>query len=180
MEESMVETRSVSKILVHESFSEPVQYDNDIALLRLDKRLKFRVDVAPICMPPSGDQFTGGLGRVTGWGHTKEGGPTSMELLETHVAVMANSACHNYPGYSADKVTSNMMCAGVMGGGRDTCQGDSGGSLIIEDWQERMFQAGIVSWGIGCARPNRPGVYTRVNAYLPWIIKHTREACYCY
>lgn len=57
-----------------------------------------------------------------GWGHTMEGGPASMELLETYVAVLTNSECHRWSGYGPSKVTDNMMCAGVMGGGRDTCQ----------------------------------------------------------
>ncbi|KAG8319392.1 hypothetical protein J6590_059428 [Homalodisca vitripennis] len=122
MAESTVEVRKVARILVHEGFNQGVKYNNDIALLKLDRRLEFRVAVAPICLPYPDEQFSQALGRVTGWGHTKEGGPSSMELRETHVAVMSNSACHLRAGYGPTKVTANMMCAGLMEGGRDTCQ----------------------------------------------------------
>ncbi|KAH9379878.1 hypothetical protein HPB48_013782 [Haemaphysalis longicornis] len=49
-------------------------------------------------------------------------------------------------------------------------QGDSGGPLTV--WSPtygRSLQVGIVSYGIGCARPNEPSQYTRVHGYLDWI-----------
>lgn len=60
-----------------------------------------------------------------------------------------------------------VICAGLMSGGKDSCQGDSGGGLICED---RL--AGIVSWGFKCALPNYPGIYTNVYRYKDWIDKN--------
>ncbi|GFY53216.1 phenoloxidase-activating factor 2, partial [Trichonephila inaurata madagascariensis] len=46
--------------------------------------------------------------------------------------------------------------------------GDGGGPLVCRK-QSRWYQLGVISFGIGCGRRNTPGVYTRVQAFSPWI-----------
>jgi secreted trypsin-like serine protease len=53
-----------------------------------------------------------------------------------------------------------MVCAGYAEGGIDARQGDSGGPLVVGD-----TLIGIVSFGDGCGKAGKPGVYTRVSAY---------------
>ena len=60
-----------------------------------------------------------------------------------------------------------MMCTYTVGA--DACQGDSGGPLIVTLGDGSVVQTGIISWGIGCARVNHPGVHTRVHSYRNWI-----------
>ncbi len=67
------------------------------------------------------------------------------------------------------------VCAGTANGGADSCEGDSGGPMVVKDKNGRYVLAGIISWGIGCGDRNRPGVYTRISEFRNWI---TRNANY--
>lgn len=104
---------------------------------------------------------------IVGWGRTKEGGPTSPKLREVTVPILTNAACaEKYKGEG--KITERMLCAGVPEGQKDSCQGDSGGPLLVVE-SGKFVQAGIVSWGVGCARPEIPGVYTRISKIRSWV-----------
>lgn len=64
--------------------------------------------------------------------------------------------------------------------GKDTCQGDSGGSIDFKDTNTgRFYSLGVVSWGNGCAAVNHPGVYTKLVNYLDWIQTNSPEEVYC-
>ena len=66
-----------------------------------------------------------------------------------------------------------MFCAGYEVGGVDSCQGDSSGPFVAADSSGKMTLIGVTSWGIGCAQKRKPGVYTKVVDFVPWIEKMT-------
>ncbi|KAL7731622.1 hypothetical protein ACLKA6_007975 [Drosophila palustris] len=169
-------TRAVAFAHAHAGY-DPVRLVNDIALLRLDQPVPLVKSMRPVCLPSSPlQQFDFQKAIVAGWGLSHEGGSTSSVLQETTVPIITNAQCRATSYKSM--IVDTMLCAGyVQTGGQDACQGDSGGPLIVPD---RIFRlAGVVSFGYGCAKPNAPGVYTRVSRYLDWIAANTRDACYC-
>ena len=108
---------------------------------------------------------------VTGWGATAEGGPGSIDLLGAEVPIVSNKVCNRPDSYGGN-VTDAMMCAGKRPGGVDSCQGDSGGPLSISI-EGRTTLIGVVSWGEGCARRLKYGIYSRVSTAAPWIASTT-------
>uniref|UniRef100_A0A4W4DWW8 trypsin n=1 Tax=Electrophorus electricus TaxID=8005 RepID=A0A4W4DWW8_ELEEL len=152
---------NVSKIIYYPTYN-PKTYNNDIMLLKLSRMAVLNAYVQPaplqdVDVPPlSGSAVC----TVSGWGVTTiYTFYLSPVLRAVDVDYIAN--CWQYYG---SRVNDNMMCAGSRYGGKDSCQGDSGGPLVCNSTVE-----GIVSWGIGCANPYYPGVYTKVRNYVRWI-----------
>uniref|UniRef100_A0A8C8RV17 Ovochymase-1 n=1 Tax=Pelusios castaneus TaxID=367368 RepID=A0A8C8RV17_9SAUR len=172
LKESTEQVRRVKTILVHPDF-DIVSYDSDIALIHLDGHLEYNTVVRPICLPNTTEPLSSSvLCTMTGWGSTREAdGSLASRLQQTQVPVLENEVCEenyyfNHPG----GITARMICAGfAVSGGQDSCQGDSGGPLVCHNEKEPFILYGIISWGVGCARPKKPGVYTRVRVFLDWI-----------
>ncbi|KAG6926108.1 hepsin, partial [Chelydra serpentina] len=145
---------------------------NDIALVRLAAPLSFTEDVQPVCLPALGQPLPDGkVCTVTGWGNTEYYGQQSGILQEASVPIISTALC-NSPEYYGNQIRPRMFCAGYAEGGTDACQGDSGGPFVCEDGISRTPRwrlCGVVSWGTGCALPQKPGVYTRVGAFHDWI-----------
>jgi secreted trypsin-like serine protease len=162
----------VTQIIPHPDYDD-VSGDSDVALLHL---------AAPASLAPSTVDTIGLVGTsdealvapgtvstVTGWGATsEEDWAGSDALLEVEVPIVSNATC-NAPSSYDGAVTTNMLCAGLNAGGKDSCWGDSGGPLIVPDGSGGWLQAGVVSWGYGCAQPNLYGVYARVSQFENWV-----------
>ncbi|RVE69982.1 hypothetical protein OJAV_G00083040 [Oryzias javanicus] len=161
-------SRTITTLIVHPSYNS-VTFDNDIALLQLSSPVTFNSYISPVCLASTGSTFYSGINTwVTGWGRIGSGVslPSPQTLQEVQVPIVGNRRCKC--SYGASSINDNMVCAGLLEGGKDSCQGDSGGPLVIKQ-NNRWIQAGIVSFGRGCAEPNFPGVYARVSQYETWI-----------
>ncbi|PIO22822.1 hypothetical protein AB205_0095350, partial [Aquarana catesbeiana] len=91
-------------------------------------------------------------------------------LQEVMVPLIDRNTCQKmYTNAGGDiNIQNDQICAGYKEGGKDSCQGDSGGPLVCKV-QGVWYQVGVVSSGIGCAKPNFPGIYTQVTSYQTWI-----------
>ncbi|XP_076380535.1 trypsin-7 [Megalopta genalis] len=155
------------EIITHEMY-DPRDSDYDIALIRLKKPLVYGGRVRPILLAPVADHYQAGTKAVvTGWGVSKSNGRLTNQLRKVEVPLVSNTECAQL--YGTRPITRRMICAGYVNlGGKDACQGDSGGPMV-----QYGKLIGIVSWGIGCARPSYPGVYTRVTVLRSWITENT-------
>ena len=174
------ELLEVESVYVHPNFNW-VTMDNDIAVWKLASS-----SPGPVLMPASQTlthrlENRGSRIKALGYGVTNpDTAETSDVLMKVSVPVLDHEECRSdyYEAYGGasqpltpeEIVTGNMLCAGRAG--KDTCQGDSGGPLVAG-----AFLAGITSWGIGCAEPGRPGVYTRVSEYRTWIRDCKAASC---
>jgi trypsin len=159
-----VEFFTVKKVTVHPNYSTST-LNNDFALLRLDGTSS--ITPVPLDSNNLSNSYSTGKGNLWPIGH----GTTyygsyygSANLLHTEVDYVSNADCVNKYSYGSGDITSNMMCAGKSG--KDSCQGDSGGPLYDKG---NNVLVGVVSWGIGCAYSNYPGVYARISAKYTWI-----------
>ncbi|KAM9211209.1 serine protease 27-like [Dugong dugon] len=149
----------------------------DVALVELEEAVTFTDYIIPVCLPDPSVVFKAGMNcSMTGWGSPSEQDrlPNPRVLQKLAVPIIDTQKCNLL--YSKDKdsdfqpqtIKDDMLCAGFAEGKKDACKGDSGGALVClldQSW----LQAGVISWGEGCARQNRPGVYIRVTAHHDWI-----------
>merc|ERR1712038_1875625 len=106
---------------------------------------------------------------VIGFGTLSAGGSTPSILQEVDVEYVETDECNRWNSYGGDVMDETMFCAGVDGGGKDSCQGDSGDPIFYQKGDGSYSQVGVVSWGQGCADARYPGVYSRVSGVFDWI-----------
>ena len=163
--------RSVDRIVLHPRYGFDFAHDfaHDLALLHLSEPS----DAELVTLLGADDldlAAPGTLGTVIGWGALSEDsseGVLSYDLQQVDLPIVSEEECTSSMGRM---ITENMLCAGYKEGGIDACHGDSGGPLVVPDSNGVWQLAGLVSFGIGCARPTFYGVYTRVSQYHDWIL----------
>uniref|UniRef100_A0A4W4FXW6 Peptidase S1 domain-containing protein n=1 Tax=Electrophorus electricus TaxID=8005 RepID=A0A4W4FXW6_ELEEL len=166
----------VRMVVIPEGYSNP-QGGSDIALVQLSTPVTWSDRIQPVCLPSADLHFKSGtLCYVTGWGDIQEGVSISGTgtLRQVGVPIIDQASCSSmYQIHSSNSdpvvILPDMICAGYKEGGKDSCQGDSGGPLVCSVGNGTWIQAGIVSFGLGCAQRNRPGVYSKVSSFAGFI-----------
>lgn len=159
-----------SKAVPHPNYN-PMTVDNDIALLRLSTPVKFTNYILPACLPSRSLaervlHLNGTQTVVSGWGKPNEtASHYSSALGYIHIPLVDRAECARH---MVNNVTQNVLCAGIIGKVRDACEGDSGGPMMTLH-HNTWFLIGLVSWGEGCGRTDKLGIYTKVSNYLEWI-----------
>lgn len=157
----------IEKIIVHKGFRKMHNVvKNDIALLRLDKRIQFGVKMQPVCLPFGGNDIpeptAESLLTISGWGLTADEKEVPAKRSVT-VSVWETQKCQR--NFDVDE---SHICAVLPG--KNSCNGDSGGPLMNMFKRRRMVIEGIVSFGTrDCSLTDIPGVYSRVRSYGAWL-----------
>jgi secreted trypsin-like serine protease len=171
---------SIANIYIHPMYDEDA-INYDLAIVELVSSVN--APAVQIADPEVTDQLAieNSLATVAGWGgrvgYAPGEGPTSDfpdVLHKVDLFLSTNQECRELLGTTLGRpadttgVTDVMICAAIPEGGKGSCQGDSGGPLVVMVNNEPQ-QVGIVSWGIGCAEPGYPGVFTRVSEFKDWL-----------
>merc|ERR1719427_2091591 len=174
-----VRTRKGIEIIYHEDWifydkTHSKSFHNDLAIIKLNKPLEPSSFVYPICLPKGETPKPGDKCWVTGF--TDDEGETK-ELQQVDLPITTDEECKEaYKKYKHPVNESLMFCAGYKEGGKDSCDGDSGGPLMCQRQDScSWYVFGVVSYGEGCALEDYFGVYTKVTTFEQWITKTIGE-----
>jgi len=163
--------RKVQIVASHPKF-DPKTFEYDLALLRFYEPVVFTPNIIPVCIPEDDEDLVGRDAWVTGWGRLYEDGPLPSKMQKVTLPIINNTECelmYEKAGFR-EHIPHIFICAGYREGGKDSCEGDSGGPMSVQRQDDGRFMlSGVISWGIGCAEKNQPGVYTRISDFREWI-----------
>lgn len=163
-------TAEVERIIIHEEFKSKPTPENSLALLQLKLPLPIE---PPVVTRENFDELLQKQGETgsavaVGWGSFFAAEPPDRLHWQRHLSVRpipSRDCASIFPGY----IKAGVICAFSGFNNIDVCQGFAGGPLMVADARGRFKLLGLVSWAEGCAKPNRPTVYTHITHYLPWI-----------
>ncbi|KAM6927842.1 elastase-1-like [Xenentodon cancila] len=171
------QTRHTRSIYIHPEWNmNSISSGNDIALLLLSSEVKRTSYVYPVNLPKSGEILLHGHScYITGYGRISTGGAMSARMRQAVLRIVDRETCTS-SGWWGSTVKTTMICAG--GGAESACNGDFGGPLsclVNSAW----YVHGIASFvsGMGCNAHQKPTVFTRVSAYIPWINSVSDAKC---
>ena len=125
----------VSDIRIHPKF-DSFAYDNDFAILTLEKPVTFNEKIQQVCLPKDTDRYlVGQHAKITGWGvsNLDKFSRLATTLQAANVKIESHKRCQQ--NYGSVVINDRKICAWDKGIA-DSCKGDSGGPLVIEKNQQ--------------------------------------------
>lgn len=173
--------RGVRLVKTHPTFKQS-SLVNNVALLFLDDKFDLTHTIDTVCLPPQDFVVYNGDVTATGWGSTPTNLTKSQQILKSlELPFNQRSDCERIlrrvmrkPLFKLDE---SFLCAGGYPD-EDTCRGDAGSPVVFpvpDDFQNRMYAVGMVSWGVGCGKPGVPAAYTAVGKFRDWIDGEMRK-----
>lgn len=173
--------RNISEVITHEAYDDSQMavsavLANDIAAVKLTEPAPATAEFILLnsnASVPSPDYYA----RVIGYGVSAPGARNQGAARSVDIPVVSTENCEEKFEATLSKGASEsfrleddaQFCAGFSELNCDACPGDNGGPLMVLDSSNRAVQVGVTSFGVSCGTKKRPGVYTRVSAYLPWF-----------
>ncbi|XP_012532427.2 trypsin [Monomorium pharaonis] len=155
--------RKVLDIRIHPEFDISTLH-NDVAVIQLSEPFTFTPELNNVPLSANAP-VPKTVCQVAGWGYHSANYPIVFpDLMYVDLPIRSTKECRKLLINETD-LPPGMYCAGYIEGGRDACQGDSGGGMICDG-----ILTGVVSGGKGCAQPRLPGVYADISHYLNWIL----------
>lgn len=170
--------RNVLEVHIHPDYDGASGYSNDICLLKVENIQLDQQKADIVCLPQQGNHVQPDFTRTenmnncftAGFGSMGNNQPLPSKLQSMNLNIFSASYCQtNAAPFLANTLVPEVeFCAGFIEGGKDSCQGDSGGPLVcVENGAPVLY--GVTSWGLGCAQPNRPGIYAKVASFVDWM-----------
>lgn len=172
---------TAKRISMHPQYNS-ANLQNDVAVITLSGTVPVSSspNINTACLPTA-SPASGTRCWVSGWGKDSFGanGKYQSIMKEVDVPIVDQTACENELratrlGQSFVLNRSSFVCAGGELD-KDACTGDGGSPLVCQSGSGQWQVVGMVSWGIGCASRNVPGVYVNVYNYIPWITQQTTQ-----
>merc|ERR1712106_210599 len=182
---------TISKLQFHSGFnrksiSNDIGAGHDLAVLRTSLTIELSPTIQPICLPHHTMVHDIGLpeqdATITGFGRDGRGRVAVVNRLQhgcLHIVdrdkckhIFLPIAKNSTYIFKDGEWTGDQICA--QGEGVDSCQGDSGGGLIVNVNNTNII-IGVTSFGSIRCRSNIPGMYTNIFTHLDWIQSYLKE-----
>ncbi|GAB0099447.1 serine protease 3-like [Sergentomyia squamirostris] len=165
----------ISNHVIEHAQYNPQNLNNDVCVIRLDSPFQITASVQVIRQPRRAEQtslWVGDQATVSGFGRTTNTGPVSNSLMWTHIRIISNAECAGVYGTSV--IVASTICGrGWVHDSQSTCNGDSGGPLILRR-ADGDLHIGVVSFvsGAGCDS-GHPSGYARSTHFIDWVSQNT-------